>query len=71
MPLSHHTLNSVVGPLCRTTYVGLETGPNQCAYRSQWALARFDYNDNDPRVTLRPAASPPSQRRSRRDMAGF
>jgi hypothetical protein len=44
------------------------SGPNQCPYRSQWARARFDYNDTDPRVTVRPAVSSPSQRRSRRDI---
>jgi len=58
-PLSRPILTFVVGPLRRTTYVGLDPGLINCAYRSQWARARFDYNDTDPRVTVRPAAAGP------------
>lgn len=73
----------VVGPLHRTTYVGSKPGLINCAYRSQWARARFDYNDIDPRVTVRaPLPEPgvfvksaakftacsPSQRRFRGDI---
>lgn len=79
-PLLRPILEFGCWTLRRTTYVGLKPGLINCAYRSQWAHARFDYNDIDPRVTVRPplpepgvfvkfaanfAASSPSQRRFR------